>query len=195
MGMVGRDTLAPFAMGTTSAAKTAVMPIIVFMIIRRFLSCRPDSIPVPAVVDIEVHPFREQYRMLLVADHLRLDEHVAKARIVQLDDAVDLDHAPELAIELVPLRRGGHALGLLVGAVPLRALEASIVVLVAVGPVEELHEIVAVGIIRDPRGGPGQQLARALLHQLLGKLVLGDLYADPDPLDRLLPQLVDLAIA
>src|SRR5437899_1927414 len=148
MGIVGRDTGAASAGGTTSATESAAVPIIVFMIIPAFCRSirRKVSMLAPAVVDIEVHPFREQYRMLLIADDLRLDEHVAIARVVQLHDSIDLDHSPQLPIELVALGRRGHALGLLVHPVPFRELETGVVVLVAVGPVEELHEIVSVGI-------------------------------------------------
>src|ERR1700693_4584835 len=98
MGMVGRNAVAAPAGGTTSATEMAVMLAIVFMIIPAFCRStrRRASTLAPAVVDIEVHPFREQYRMLLVADDLRLDEHVAIARVVQLYHAVDLDHSPQL---------------------------------------------------------------------------------------------------
>src|SRR5262249_56997153 len=90
------------------------------------------------------------------------------------------------------IRRQGARL--LVDAVPLGELKAGVIVLVAVRPVEELHEVVAVRIVRDPRCGAGKQLTRPLLLELLRKLVLVDLDANADAIDRFLPEFIDLAI-
>ena len=55
----------------------------------------------PAAIHIKIHPFRQQDGMFLVADHLRLNEHVPVARVMHFRHTVHFHHPPELPVKPV----------------------------------------------------------------------------------------------
>ena len=93
------------------------------------------------------------------------------------------------------MRAGGirHPQRLLVQFVVLGNVRAAVVALVDVLAVEELHEVIGVGVVGDPRRRTHLQLAFLLELEELGKAVLLHLHPDADGVERLLPHLVLLA--
>jgi hypothetical protein len=64
---------------------------------------RSVSMHLPAVVDVDINPIREEDGVLAIANHRRLDQHVPDPGIVKLHHAVYFHHPPKLSIELVAL--------------------------------------------------------------------------------------------
>ena len=131
--------------------------------------------------------------MLLVAEHVRLGEHVAVPADVESPRRIRLDDLRHLVIELVALRRRWHAFALLIELIVLGNRRAGGVILVDVLAVEKLHKVAGVRIIGDPRRGAHHQLALLLELEHLGKFNLLHLHPDPDQIEGLGPKLVLLS--
>src|ERR1051326_1524932 len=143
--------------------------------------------------EVDVHPLGVEHRVLGVPDDARLLQRVADARVRQQPCGVELHDARHLVVQAVALRAIGPAARAFVAAVELFRLVAGVVALVRVRAVEELHEVVAVRVVRDPGAVVDHHAAFLLQLDQLREAFLLDLEAHADRLERALHQLVALA--
>src|SRR6266700_6066953 len=144
--------------------------------------------------DVDVLPLGVQDGMLLVPEHLRLHDLVAVTADVEPPRGIGLDDLRHLVIELVALgRRRREPDGLFVELVVLGDLRAGVVVLMDILAVEQLHEVVGIGIVGDPRGRTHHDLAFLFRLDLIREPQLLNLHPDPEQRKRLGPELVLLS--
>src|SRR6266699_6825365 len=148
-----------------------------------------------AGVEVDVHPFLMQGRMLPEADNLRLHQHVANAAVVYDPGRIHLYPAGHRPIELVALGTIGQRPGFLVELVELRRLITRIVALPGIRSVEQLHAIIAIRVVGDPGCAMHHQAAAFLQLEQIGEAVLVDFQVDADRVERALHQFVELAVA
>src|SRR5664279_3251465 len=122
--------------------------------------------------EVDEPELRVQYRVFLVPQNPRLHQHVAIATDSEAPGGVDLDDPRHLAVQPVAFGARRQPDRLLVEAVVFLNRRAGIVALVDVLAEQELHEVVGVGLVGDPRGRAHLQLALLLELQELGELVL-----------------------
>src|SRR5512141_781540 len=97
-------------------------------------------------LEIEILPLRMQDRVLLESFHPRTDQVIAQAGHPEAPRAVDVHLPAHVDVEVVALDRIGQVQRLLVQRVEGLGFVAAIVALTGIGPVQQLHEVLAVGI-------------------------------------------------
>src|SRR5436190_1123527 len=117
----------------------------------------------PFQVDVRVLVGVVQERVLVPAEHPRLDQLVALAMRKKFPRRIDRDDARHLVEDLDALRARGRRRNLVVQLVELLQLEAAVIRRAAVGAVEQLVEVLAVGIVAGPGEVPTLQLPQLRL--------------------------------